>query len=125
MRSKNILIADDDEDLVKAITLRCRALGIQVRSTGFALGLLNAMNREPPDLALIDVEMPCGTGLVACEMIIADPDLAHIPLIVMTGKSDPDTIRRCHSLRAFYVLKCPEVWRRLEPLLTDLLDLQA
>ena len=80
MEPKTVLIADDDVDLVKAITLRFQAMGVQVRSTNSALGLLNEMNQEPPpDLACIDVEMPCGTGLVACEMLVANPRLAHIP----------------------------------------------
>ena len=125
MRPKTVLIADDDADLVKAITLRCHALGVRVRSTNNALGLLNAINREPPDLACIDVEMPCGTGLTACELLVADPELARIPLVILTGKSDPETIRRCHSLNAYYVLKCPDVWSRLKPLLAEVLKLET
>ena len=125
MGPKNVLIADDDEDLVKAITLRFDALGIRVRSTNNALGLLNLMNREPPDLACVDVEMPCGTGLAACEMLAADPELAHIPLVIMTGRNDPETIRRCHNLSVYYVLKCPDVWSRMRPLIAELLDLEA
>jgi hypothetical protein len=47
--------------------------------------------------------------------------LALIPIAIPTGRSDPDTIMRCHSLCAYYVEKCPDVWSRIEPLLKELL----
>jgi len=125
MRAPTVLIADDDHDLVETLTRRCRSLGIIVRTVDNSLDLLNAMHRDPSSLACVDVQMPFGTGLNACEMLAADPDLSRIPLIVMTGKSDPQTIRRCWELPAYYVLKCPDIWPRLEPLLCELLHLSA
>jgi hypothetical protein len=44
-------------------------------------------------------------------------------LIVLTGSEDPETVRRCHSLKAYYVPKCADVWQRIEPLLNELLCL--
>jgi hypothetical protein len=41
----------------------------------------------------------------------------------MTGRTDPDTIIRCHNMCAYYVEKCPDVWSRLEPLLIEVLGL--
>lgn len=124
MPPKTVLIADDDHDLLAAMALRCRAMGLDVRTTDNSLDLLNQINDDPPDLACIDVEMPFGTGLSACEMFATVPELAHMSVIIMTGRSDPDTIRRCHSLSAFYVLKCANLWPRLEPLIISLLKLE-
>lgn len=124
MPLKTVLIADDDHDLLAAMALRCRALGLKVRTADNSLDLLNEINDNPPDLACIDVEMPFGTGLSACEMFTTVPDLSHVPVIIMTGRSDPETIRRCHSLSAFYVLKCANLWPRLEPLIISQLKLE-
>jgi len=49
-----------------------------------------------PDLILIDAVMPGLGGLEACQRIKADPALAAIPVIVMTGLSEPE-----HVVRAF------------------------
>ncbi len=123
MSIHTILIADDDHDLVRLLSLHCHGLGLNVRTVDNALDLLNAIYGQPPSLICVDVEMPCGNGLSACELLAAQPELAGIPTIVMTGKSDPETIRRCWQLNAYYVLKCPEIWPRLEPLMSDLLHL--
>ena len=53
----------------------------------------------------LDVNMPGGSGLSACEMISQDEDLAGIPVIILTGCYDEETIRRCHKMSAYYVLK--------------------
>jgi CheY-like chemotaxis protein len=125
MSVPTVLIADDDHDLLESLSRRCQGLGLNVRTVDNSLDLLNAMHGDPPSVACIDVQMPLGTGLNACEMLAADPQLAHIPLIVMTGKSDPETIQRCWQLKAYYVLKCPDIWPRLEPLLRELLQLST
>jgi CheY-like chemotaxis protein len=49
-----------------------------------------------------------------------DSRLKEIPTIVLTGKSDAGTIRSCHDHCAYYVLKSPRIWDRIEPLLETL-----
>ncbi|NLE36570.1 MAG: response regulator [Pirellulaceae bacterium] len=51
--------------------------------------------------------MPSGSGLSVREMRVHDKEMPYIPVIMLTGKSDEATIRRCHEVRAFYVLKTP------------------
>ena len=66
---------------------------------------------------ILDVEMPGGNGLAACEMLATDKKFANVPLLILTGRKDEETIRRCHSLGATYVHKCPAAWSKLEPLI--------
>jgi response regulator RpfG family c-di-GMP phosphodiesterase len=65
--------------------------------------------------------MPAGSGLGVCEMMSSDERLHNIPVIVLTGNSDEQTIRRCHNLMVYYVEKNVHVWDRLYPLMMDLL----
>lgn len=123
MSSKTVLIADDDHALVQALALRLHGLGLRVQAAHDALSALKAAHDSPPDLILLDVNMPAGNGLSVCEMLASDTQLSSIPVIIMTGREDPVTIRRCHELLAYYVLKCPDVWRRIEPVLFELLNL--
>jgi len=77
-----------------------------------------------PDLMILDINMPAGNGLSVCEMLATDPGSSAIPVIILTGRNDPDTIRRCHDMLAYYVLKCPDVWRRVEPVVFELMDIE-
>ena len=124
MIPKTILIADDDTDLVAALELRCRQLGLEVVTAEDALTALSAADCVSPDLICLDVSMPGGNGLAACEMMAGDQRLSSIPVIILTGASDEETIRRCHRMNAYYVQKSHDVWRRVEPILRELLDIE-
>jgi CheY-like chemotaxis protein len=116
---KTILIADDDEQLVELLVLRCRQVGLRTLSAENAFDALLLLHHEVVDLAILDVGMPCGNGLDVFEMIAADPVLRVIPTIILTGRSDSQTIRRCHRLLGYYVQKGSDVWSRIEPLLRE------
>jgi DNA-binding response OmpR family regulator len=123
MSSKTVLIADDDRDLVDLLARRCRALGLAVETAGDAITALRKIDQSPPNVAILDVNMPAGNGLSVREMMADTERLSAIPVIILTGKSDEQTIRRCHNLSAYYVPKSPDVWSRVEPLLRELLCL--
>lgn len=125
MTTKSVLIADDDHDLARVLALRCEGLGLQTRTAHDAMTALTFAHSQPPDLICLDVNMPGGSGLSACEMISLSEELADIPVIILTGCYDETTIRRCHHMCAYYVLKCPDVWGRIEPLVRELLDLKS
>jgi CheY-like chemotaxis protein len=86
-----------------------------------ALEAINAIHRVVPDVVCIDVNMPAGNGLSVCEMLSSDARLRSIPVVVMTGDCDQQTIRRCHDMMVYYVQKCADIWSRLEPLVQELL----
>jgi DNA-binding response OmpR family regulator len=118
---KTILIADDDHDLVNVLAVRCRRLGLKVLCAYDAFSALSLIKSNTPDMVCLDVEMPAGNGLGVCEMLASDETCRSIPIAILTGRRDPETIIRCHSLCAYYVEKCPDVWSRIEPLVKELL----
>jgi CheY-like chemotaxis protein len=119
--TQQVLIADDDRDLTRVLALRVQDLGLVPLVANDALSALNLIHRQRPEVVLLDVNMPAGNGLSVCEMLASDPRLAAIPVVVLTGRSDEETIRRCQTMCAYYVLKSTDVWERLEPLLRELL----
>jgi DNA-binding response OmpR family regulator len=120
-----ILIADDDPQLVEMLALRCGQLGIQVTRAHSAHAALQVVERESPDLVILDVNMPRGNGLAVCEMLAGDERHCNTPVIVLTGQADRETVLRCFNLAAYYVPKCTDVWPRIEPLLHQLLPLDS
>lgn len=121
--NRTVLIADDDRRLALALDLRCRELGLRTLVVYDAITALTAIRHHRPDVICLDVEMPAGNGLSVCEMLNNDKEFSSIPVIILTGRRDHDTIRRCHSMCAYYVLKSNDTWGRVEPLLRELLDL--
>jgi DNA-binding response OmpR family regulator len=88
-KPKRILIAEDDRKIGAALEIRLKAAGyeVQVVSDGFR-SFLRAMS-DPPDLLLMDIFMPFGSGLeVAQELKSAG--LANIPMIFMTASKEPN-----------------------------------
>jgi DNA-binding response OmpR family regulator len=118
---KVVLIADDDRNLVHALALRCGQLRLKALCAYDAFSALSLIKSQRPDMACLDVEMPAGNGLSVCEMLTSDEACRSIPIAIVTGRTDPDTIIRCHHLCAYYVEKCPDIWSRIEPLLKELL----
>ncbi len=105
------------------LAVRCEGLGLRTRVAHDAMTALKLAHSVTPDLICLDVNMPGGSGLSACEMISHSEELADIPVIILTGCYNEETIRRCHDMCAYYVLKCPDIWGRVEPLVHELLDL--
>jgi len=125
MRSKTVLIADDDHDLTEALAVRCRELGVNPVIAHDARTAFTLICTSRPDVICLDVAMPSGSGLSVCEMLVHDEELSSIPVIMLTGRCDHTTIQRCHEMCAFYVLKSPDVWSRLKPILRELLNLES
>jgi len=123
MTSKKILIADDNRDLVRVLMIRCRGLGLETVAAYDAMTALTKIREQRPDLICLDVNMPAGNGLSVCEMLANDEEFSSTPVIILTGRADDDTIQRCGTMRAYYVFKSTDTWRRIEPVIRELLDL--
>ena len=82
-----ILIVDDDIDLVESLKtiLEARPYDLVIAPEGEE-GLQKARD-ENPELTLLDVIMPVKDGFTAAEQLKQAPDLARIPVIVLTAFS--------------------------------------
>lgn len=125
MIHKLILIADDDPGLTKALSIRCKGLGVDVRTSPDGLHAYQTMVQQAPDLLILDVNMPGAGGLYMCEELARDERFAPIPVIILTGKSDQATIERCKQLGAHYAWKGLETWEALKPMICELLHIDA
>jgi putative two-component system response regulator len=82
-----VLVADDDEDLR---ALLAKTLGTEYEVKLAADGgdtLAIAAQAPPPDLILLDVNMPGATGFEVCQVLKEDPATAAIPVIFLTSKT--------------------------------------
>jgi PleD family two-component response regulator len=87
-----VLVADDDMN-VRLLTRQClEAEGMLVVEASDGHEALDAFVRERPDLVFLDVEMPGMTGLEVCRRIRAMPQGENIPVMIVTGSDDRESI---------------------------------
>lgn len=124
MRPKSILIADDDEALLRVLSIRCKDMGVEIRQATDAMQALVRIHEHPPDLVILDVNMPGGDGLSVCQMLSTDKHLSDIPVILLTGQSGDQILKFARTFKAHYVAKSPECWKQLRPLICKLLGIK-
>ena len=83
----HILVADDDPDIRKLLVLKLRGAGHTVAEAEDGQAALDSARAAPPALALLDLMMPRRSGLEVCRELKADPDLAHVPVILLTARA--------------------------------------
>jgi len=84
---KRILLVDDDHDFVEATTAVLESVCDVDVAYGGGEGLAKA-RASRPDLILLDVIMPDEDGFAVCDQLKADPQLADVPVIMLTSLPD-------------------------------------
>jgi DNA-binding response OmpR family regulator len=118
---KKILIAEDDKNIGAALEIRLKAAGYEVKVVpdGFR-SYVRAMS-DPPDLLLMDIFMPFGSGLeVAQELKSAG--LADIPIIFMTASKEKNLRKTAKKIGAAGFFEKPFDSERLLATITQALD---
>ncbi len=84
-RPARILIVDDHEDNVEVLRARLEALGYDVASASDGYEALEEVERQTPDLILLDVMMPRMDGNEVARQIKGNNSLPFIPIIMQTA----------------------------------------
>ncbi|MBF0214506.1 MAG: EAL domain-containing protein [Magnetococcales bacterium] len=113
-----------DDDPVTRLML-CRFLERHGYSAqGFANGALviEAFDQVRPDVVLMDAKMPVMDGFEACRRLKARPDASHIPVLMITGLNDDDSVDRAFEIGATDFITKPIHWAILRNRVHYLLD---
>lgn len=82
-----ILIVDDDENVARTINRALRSRDYDTVVVHNGQDALDAVEREKPDLVVLDVMMPGMTGIEVCKQLRAEPDTAQLPIIFLTARA--------------------------------------
>jgi CheY-like chemotaxis protein len=104
-----ILIADDNTNIQKMVSLAFEERGIDVVSVGNGETAVRKLPDVNPDLVLADVFMPVRNGYEVCEFVKKDTRYSHVPVILLVGAFDPLDEREARRVGADGVLKKPFV----------------
>ncbi|OGC34294.1 hypothetical protein A2311_01175 [candidate division WOR-1 bacterium RIFOXYB2_FULL_48_7] len=81
-----ILIVDDEQPILEALTIRLEANGYEVITAIDGADGLSKARLEKPDLIVLDVMLPKMNGYKVSRMLKFDENYQHIPIIMLTAK---------------------------------------
>ena len=88
--AQRVLIVDDEETITEFVSLGLTYEGFAVRVCKNGLEAVNSVQREPPDLIILDVMLPIIGGLDVCRQLRASFHSASIPILMLTAKDEID-----------------------------------
>lgn len=113
-KRKHILMVDDDPELLRSM----KEMFQKTYKVSLAVSATQAMaiiGKEPPDLIILDYDMPICDGRMMFQMIRAEEKIKDVPVIFLTGISDREHILEVLKLKpAGYFLKPPVYEQILE-----------
>ena len=85
----NVLIADDDKTFSLLLSAELRAKGWRVTIAADGMQTIMYALRVQPNVIVLDIQMPGGTGITALKKLKASTRTAGIPVLVVSASTDP------------------------------------
>jgi CheY-like chemotaxis protein len=95
--SRRILLIEDNAQNAKLFTRLLALDGHEVATAVEAEHGLTLARQAPPDLVLMDLQLPGMDGLAATRRFKTDPSLAHIPVVALTAHAMPEDEERARE----------------------------
>ncbi|MBI5187221.1 MAG: response regulator [Nitrospinae bacterium] len=88
MGKKKIIVVDDEPDILDIISTNLKNAGYETAAASGGAPALKLIEKEKPDLVLLDLMMPEPDGLEVCKILKANEKTAHIPIIMVTAREE-------------------------------------
>lgn len=88
MSSKTILVVDDEKDIVDLVAYNLEKEGFTVIRAYNGEKALEIVKQKNPHLVLLDLMLPGLNGLDVCRIIRSNPEIAAMPIIMLTAKGE-------------------------------------
>ena len=87
-RVARVLIVEDEHDIAGLIKHALERSGeIQATIVGSGDAALRAVAEQPPDLMILDLNLPVVSGTEVCRILRSKPSTAGIPIIMLTART--------------------------------------
>jgi len=85
---KRLLLIEDEEDIAALIRLQAEIAGYKITSETDGINGLRAVEKEKPDLVILDIMLPGLNGLDVVRKMRSHPDMKAIPIVIISAKGD-------------------------------------
>jgi DNA-binding response OmpR family regulator len=86
--TSRVFVLDDDPAMVEAVMAVLVHDGFEVDGTSDSADFLRTVLRTPPDLVVLDVNMPGLSGWEICDILRRQPVTAELPVLFLTGRGE-------------------------------------
>ena len=86
--AQQILVVDDDREIVRVLRAYLEREGYQVHTAYSGEEALHSVRRDRPDLILLDLMLPDRDGWDLTRVVRSDTGLRHIPIIMLTARTE-------------------------------------
>lgn len=97
LRQASILLVDDNPQNVELMQAYLDSLPCRIRTAHDGLEAVREIERDPPDLVLLDVMMPRMSGFEVCQKIKSNPRTRDIVVIIVTALHEVGDYERAHE----------------------------
>ncbi len=105
MPKENILVVEDEEDIAELIRYNLTAEGFDAVCTGSGEEAVRLAGLKKFNLVVLDLMLPGIGGMDVAKKLRADPKTRHIPIIMLTARSEESDIVKGLELADDYITK--------------------
>jgi diguanylate cyclase (GGDEF)-like protein/PAS domain S-box-containing protein len=109
-----VLVADDDPTMRFLIREALEQADFAVKEAEDGAAALAAVKQRRPHIVLLDVLMPGLDGFAVCTELRRQPENAHLPILMVTGLDDTESISRGYAMGATDFVTKPLNWPTLK-----------
>ena len=113
-KPRSVLIVDDDPDTLQILTTIVENLGHKLIACPTPKMALEAVEKQPFDLGLIDIMLPIMNGYELMGVLKSRTPDKHVPIILITAKDDDSDIYLGYQSGADYYMTKPFTPKQLE-----------
>ena len=88
MAGERVLVVDDSPTILKVVELVLSKAGYEVHTAAYGETGIAQAKASRPDVILLDFVLPRLNGFEVCRALAHDPDLAEVPVVLMSAKGD-------------------------------------
>ena len=86
MSNKKILIVEDDADVRLGYQVLLQAHHYDTRFAADSMAAVSETRKQQPDLIILDLGLPAGDGFIVLERLRGNPNLAMVPVVVVSAR---------------------------------------
>ena len=122
MSKPKVLIIDDEKDSLHLMATGLRGHGYNVVVAADGLLGIDIARKEKPDIILLDILLPAGSGFLVMKRLAQIAPLCMIPIIVITGVGGAESEKRAEEAGATGYLEKPFKMGELVAMIQEILE---
>lgn len=121
VQKKRLLLADDDKQMVTVLADLLESKGFEILTAFEGVRVVEMCLKRSPDLIVLDLKMPAGTGQTILQLLKNTTQTKNIPILVLTGVEDKGIEGKLKEMGAAGYIKKPYDSKNIVELIRSLL----